>query len=146
MKPTACFAAGLLSAAMSLAACGPTDPPAAATPGIDLADPDTQAYDVRGVIATLPDPGNPASDLNIRHEEIPDFVGASGEVVGMKEMTMPFPLAPGVTLEGLAVGDPVAFTFAVNWESEGSRPWELTKIEKMDEAEAAATREASGER
>ncbi|MEM1445863.1 MAG: copper-binding protein [Planctomycetota bacterium] len=106
------------------------------TPAVDLSDPATKVYDVRGFIVALPDPANPASDLQINHEEIPDFVNVEGEVSGMKAMVMPFPLAPGVSLEGLAVGDPVALSFAVNWDAEGSRPWELTQITKLDPADA----------
>ncbi|MEM7577425.1 MAG: copper-binding protein [Planctomycetota bacterium] len=120
----------------ALAGCPVADVEVETLPAVDLTDPATRAYDVRGFIVTLPDPANPASDLQIDHEEIPDFVNAQGEVSGMKAMVMPFPLAPGVSLDGLSVDDPVAFTFAVNWDAQGSRPWELTAITKLDPADA----------
>lgn len=91
--------------------------------------PADQVYTVRGQIVALPDPAKPASQLQIHHEEIPNFVGAQGTVVGMKEMTMPFPLAPGVSLEGLAVGDKVEFTFDV-W-LKPRMTYHLSKISKL---------------
>lgn len=85
-----------------------------------------QSYEVRGVVAQLPAGGG--SELMIEHEAIPDFVGASGDTVGMNAMTMGFPTAKGVSLEGLAAGDSVRFTFEVRWG--GSPPLKLTRIEK----------------
>jgi Cu/Ag efflux protein CusF len=90
---------------------------------------DIKAYTVRGRIIALPDASG-KQPLDIHHEEIPDFVGKSGKVVGMKEMIMPFAnLAPGVTLDGFAAGDAVEFVFEVRWNA---APRTLvTKIAKL---------------
>ncbi|MEM8495059.1 MAG: copper-binding protein, partial [Planctomycetota bacterium] len=120
----------------SLTGCPRVEVEVVPLPGIDLADPATKTYDVRGFVDALPDPSQSASEFRIDHEEIPDFVNVEGEVSGMKAMVMPFPLAPGVSIDKLSVGDPVAFTFAVNWEAEASYPWELTAITKLEPSEA----------
>lgn len=142
MNPKSLIVPGALAWSLLLAGCSqqgadPADPAesaAPATPAIDLADPATTTYTVLGTVAALPDPAKPASEFQIAHEEIPDFVGSGGDVVGMKAMTMPFPLAPGVSLDGLAIGDAVTFTFAVNWNVETGHPWMLTAIEKTGDA------------
>lgn len=92
---------------------------------------------IRGEIATLPNPEVPGSELQIHHEQIPEFKTSEGVVnitadgiAGMRSMTMPFPLAQGVSLDGFAVGDKVEFEFVVNWG--GNRPaWEVTKLTKL---------------
>lgn len=76
-----------------------------------------QTYTVRGEIRQLPSPENPASGLQIRHENIPDFVNRAGEVVGMKPMIMPFTPAEDLDLSALSVGDKVSFTFDVDWDA-----------------------------
>lgn len=87
-------------------------PTAASDPANDI-----KAYTVRGRIVALPDKSG-KQPLDIHHEEIADFVGKSGQVVGMKEMIMPFAnLAPGVSLDGFAAGDAVEFVFEVRWNS-----------------------------
>lgn len=94
-----------------------------------------QIYTTRGVIRALKDPSNPASELSIQHERIPEFVNGAGEVSGMASMTMPFPtLAPGVSLDGIALGDKVRFTFGVTWNQGVSArypTWTITAIEKL---------------
>jgi len=100
-----------------------------------------QVYEgILGVIASLPETGNPASNLSIHHEHIPSFVSPkTGEVnvnadgsLGMKPMTMPFPPADGLDLSGLAVGDKIRFSLSV-W-TEPSLSFAVTKIEKLDPA------------
>lgn len=91
----------------------------------------TGVYLVRGLIIGLPDPKKPGSDLQLRHERIPDFKDASGATIGMNAMIMPFPIAKGVTLEGFKEGDKVEFTFAA-WMQPGQRGWELRSISKLD--------------
>jgi Cu/Ag efflux protein CusF len=65
----------------------------------------------------------------VYHEPIDNFVGADGKVVGMGTMTMPFPLAKGVSLEGLSVGDIVEVTFEVRWKSHPRT--QTTKVVKL---------------
>lgn len=98
--------------------------------GVQPGDPETpavQSYEVRGEVTRLPSAAEPA--LYVRHEAVPGFVDMDGEVVGMDSMTMPFPLAEGVALEGIAPGDRVRFTLEVEWE--GDPPYRITRIEEL---------------
>ena len=85
-------------------------------------------YTVRGEIVRLPPPGATPRELSIRHEAIPDFKSASGSVLGMKPMVMPFEVAPSVPLEGLAAGDKIRFRFVMDWANNAS---EIEAIEKL---------------
>lgn len=98
-------------------ACGPTEPP----------PPDV--YEARGVVRQLPAARSPGSALQIRHETIPHFKDADGEVVGMESMTMPFAVADDALLDGIRVGDKVAATFEVRWQ--GKDPLRITALEKL---------------
>lgn len=101
-------------------------------------EPDQIYSDVRGRVTALPGDGPVGMPLSIRHEAIPEFVGADGRVnvnsdgsVGMKAMEMPFPeMAPGVSLDGLSQGDPISFEFAVAWDGRSPRYW-ITSIEEL---------------
>lgn len=92
---------------------------------VEVVSPATAAeasYTTRGRIEGLPEaqfrPGG-VIYLQLHHEVIPEFVGPTGEVEGMKEMIMDFPtIAPGVSWEGMKVGDPVELTFEVRWKSD----------------------------
>jgi Cu/Ag efflux protein CusF len=88
-------------------------------------------YTVRGEITQLPDPDREGSELMVRHEPMPEFKNAKGEVVGMGAMTMPFPLAEGVSVDGLSVGDKVSLTFEVQFEP--STSFQTTQITKLPE-------------
>lgn len=102
------IAAATMAVASIVGCGGPAKPPA---PETEIA-----AYTVRGRIVQLPDPGNPAAELIIRHEPIPSFM-SGGEVVGMGAMTMPFPsIKPDVSLDGFAVGDAISLTFEVEYD------------------------------
>lgn len=114
-----------------LAACGAPDGQPADSGGAGGAG-GARTYQVRGLIQSLPDPASGAGELRIRHEAIPDLVGASGEVEGMAAMTMPFPVAAEVDLGGLAAGDPVLFELRVEWDA--ARPVAVTAIEKLPAA------------
>lgn len=101
------------------------------------AAPANPTYSTRGEVVTLP--GIEGDALKLHHERIPTFANKDGKVgkdsqgkPGMKPMTMPFGKAPGVSYEGLKVGDKVGVTFEVNWSAE--RPDQrivITKIEKL---------------
>lgn len=72
-----------------------------------------KTYVVRGEVERLPDPDRAGTDFVVHHEAIDEFVGHTGEVVGMSSMTMPFTLADGLELpEGLKPGDKVTLHIA----------------------------------
>lgn len=85
-----------------------------------------QVYEVDGVVARLP--GGPGTELMITHEEIPGFVNAEGDTVGMAAMTMGFPVAEELSLEGFAPGDSVAIRFEVRWGQ--PKPLRLTRMDR----------------
>jgi hypothetical protein len=94
--------------------------------------PADKVYTVRGRITMLPVPGKPTTDLAIHHEAINDFENASGPR-GMASMDMTFPPAPGVSLDGLAVGDIVEFDLSV-WYKPGTKSVEgyrVTRIKRL---------------
>ena len=88
--------------------------------------PSIRSYTVRGMIT-----GIKPTQLEVRHEAIPTFVDKEGVVVGMKAMTMPFPLGQGVSAEGFAVDDAVMMTFDVDYARQGM-PHQITKLEHTD--------------
>ncbi|MBU6413958.1 MAG: copper-binding protein [Planctomycetes bacterium] len=124
----------LFAMACGLTAYGPmtgceSKPPTPANTG--FASPDR--YTTRGVIVELPDAkrvGNP--DLMIQHERIADFKDSSGKVVGMNSMIMDFPLAPGLSIAGLAKGDKVEVVMEVDWSQ--LPPHRAASIKKIDAA------------
>jgi hypothetical protein len=120
-------AASLLAIASTLG-CGAEGGRAAARD--EPATPPDGTYTVRAVVVAVPEPEREDDrQLRVRHEAIPDFVGFDGEVVGMASMTMPFPAAAGVDLEGVAVGDLVEMTFEVRWE--GSPPLRIIELRDL---------------
>jgi Cu/Ag efflux protein CusF len=114
------FAVLLAFALVTFAACGSGTPPP---------PPGNADYEVRGEIAKLPDATPP--QIWIRHEAIPDFRNEAGEVVGMESMTMPFSLAPGLSLEGLAPGDRIGFRLEMRWGDRAAAS--VARIEKLPE-------------
>lgn len=86
-------------------------------------------YPTRGRIMMLPDPRNPAAELQIHHEPIDTFVNANG-TVGMNSMIMPFPIGADESLGGLSIGDAVEFDFAA-WTTPGNRHYEARRIRKL---------------
>lgn len=119
--------AGLGGAGLS--ACGESKPGGGAARAPDRGPPQAQ-YTVRGKIAQVPVPGRPQTEFQVHHEAIDNFADAEGKVVGMGAMVMGFPLGPGVTLDGLAVGDMVELTFPVWWK-DGAPDYFVTAIRKL---------------
>lgn len=128
-------------AMLSLSACDKGADRASSSAGDYTAPPKVVRDDlyegVLGVIASLPVEGNPASELRIHHEHIPTFKTKDGQVnmtadgvAGMKSMVMPFPVAEGLDISPLKIGDKVRFDFAVHWG--GDRVWEITAFEIID--------------
>ncbi len=88
-----------------------------------------ERYRVRGVVRQLPPADRPGGEIHVRHEAIPEFKDADGEVVGMEPMTMPFPLADPELLAGLEVGDKIEMEFEVRWH--GDYPLRVTAIAEL---------------
>ncbi len=85
-----------------------------------------RTYEARGEVAAVP--RGPTGEVFIRHEAIPDFVDASGRVVGMDSMVMSFRVEPPLSAEGLAPGDKVAFRFSVSWNPTSMKLDALQKL------------------
>lgn len=123
-----------------LTSCG-SKRPAAPVPAISADSPDAQhkaieirpgiwRYTTRGEITRLPGKTGLAQDMAIHHEALADFHSRDGSNTGMPTMEMDFPsIAPGVPLEGLAVGDTVVFDFDVDWKSRDI--WTVTRLAKL---------------
>lgn len=123
--------AAVLAAVVLLMGCGQSGLQQAAPAG------PSQSYTLRGRVVGVPSAARPFDDLEIHHEAIPDYANRDGEVYvsskgvrGMSSMVMGFPVAQGVSLEGIAPGDPVEFTFVVTW-GEDYPSYEVTKIAKL---------------
>ena len=97
----------------------------------ETSEPDRPAktYEARGVVHRLPAAGTPAAELFIHHEAIPSFESIDGEITGMDAMAMGFPVPEPGLLEGLQVGDKVAFSLQVDWD--GSPPLLITALQKL---------------
>lgn len=120
---TALVAALALATAACDESCSVPKSPAAVRPAPDA------TYTVRGRVEALPIPGKPQTEFIVHHEPIPDFKGFDG-TTGMPEMSMPFPLAAGLSIDGLSVGDPIEFTLAM-WTTPGQRGYEITRFIKL---------------
>jgi hypothetical protein len=102
-------ALALIAAVSGLvAACGPHGAPACGGRG----------YQLRGQVVAMAAGGGGPRLLTLRHEPVDDFVDRQGQVTGMDAMTMPFPVARGVSLAAIAAGDTVAATLCVDWQAE----------------------------
>lgn len=97
-----------------------------------------QSYPVRAEVIQLPD--GPNGDLLIRHEAIDGFVDRDGKAVGMDPMSMPFPVAEGLSLADLKPGDIVRCTVEVDWKQRS--PAKISAIEKLPAGTQLTFREA----
>jgi Cu/Ag efflux protein CusF len=91
-------------------------------------------YDVRGQVVDVPREGR--GDLTVHHETIAEFRDRDGKPSEMESMTMPFAVAPGVSLAGIAPGDKVEMTFEVRWE--GIVPLRVVALRELPESTALA--------
>lgn len=91
------------------------------SPKSEAPDENLVEYSVRGRIVQLPAPDRPASQLIVHHEPLPSYM-SGGEVVGMGEMHMPFPIKDGVSLDEFEVGDAITLTFEVRYDPETQIP------------------------
>jgi len=102
-----------------LAACSASGPPDGE--GV-------RVYTVRGEVVQSPAPVPSGAQVLVRHEAIDDFVDASGRVVGMDAMVMPFDVAPPIGAKDLAVGDKVEIRFSMDWKGPRLR---VDRVERL---------------
>ena len=102
-----------------LMACSAPPPPAPAG---------ARVYVVRGEVVQAPSPVVAGIQVLVRHEAIDDFVGASGKVVGMDAMVMPFEVSPSAAPKDLAAGDKVEVRFSMDWKEPRLR---VERIERL---------------
>jgi len=72
-------------------------------------------YSTRGQVVELLH--TEIDELLVHHEAVTDFRDRNGKPSHMDSMSMPFVVAPEVSLAGIAPGDKVAMTFEVRWDS-----------------------------
>lgn len=122
-RPASAWLACLCLAAIALTSLGGCkgSPPARRAPDA--------TYTVRGKVVSVPIAGNSRSQFTVHHEAIDNFRSMSGKVTGMNSMTMEFPPAPGVSLEGIKPDDIVELTFSVWWRE--SDAWQAVKVVKL---------------
>ena len=102
-----------------LAACSAPPPPAPAG---------APAYVVRGEVVQPPTAVTAGIEVLVRHEAIDDFVDATGKVVGMDAMVMPFEVLPGRAPKDLAAGEKVEVRFSMDWKEPRLR---VERIERL---------------
>jgi Cu/Ag efflux protein CusF len=86
-------------------------------------------YVVRAQVVELPNPGN-GNLLHLHHEPIDNFVTRDGQTEGMDSMTMPFLVAPNVSLRDIHPGDKIEVILHVDWKAE--RSVQITGLRKLD--------------
>ena len=106
---------------LSLAGCGERGDDAAAPGNASVtkgqaAEFEGARHQSRGMIKKMLDQ---KGKVSIAHEEMPGFTNKKGEVVGMKAMTMPFPVGESIDMADYEVGDKVAFVMVLNWDEPG---------------------------
>ncbi len=75
------------------------------------------SYTVRGIVVSLP---TSTLDLQVKHEPIPEFDAGPGKPPGMNAMTMGFPLADDIDIDGMAPGQKVRLAFEVTHRPDGA--------------------------
>lgn len=118
--------APILIGCLALPACRGKKPPAPTATKVE--------YTVRGVVMRLPDPADPLGEMQVHHEAIPSFRESMPDgKLGMKAMTMPFPIAPGLKLDGVEAGDKVVLTFEVEYAIDTGmvRGWRAVRIAEL---------------
>ena len=90
---------------------------------------DVQIYVIRGEVISVPQTGKPATQFIVKHEPIDNFRDASGQIVGMSTMSMPFTPGKGVSLEGIRPGDKVQMRWIIQWKPEAKEY--LESVQKL---------------
>jgi len=79
---------------------------------------DARMYVIRGEVISVPQDGKPGTQFIVKHEPIDNYRDASGRVVGMSTMGMPFTPGEGVSLEGMRPGDKIEMKWVIQWKPE----------------------------
>ena len=79
---------------------------------------DARMYVIRGEVISVPQAGKPGTQFIVKHEPIDNFRDASGQIVGMNTMGMPFTPGKGVSLEGIRPGDKIEMRWVIQWKPE----------------------------
>jgi len=124
-RPVSALIAALLLALLPGCGDGSPDSEQSVAPSSNAQADTLVEYTVRGRISQLPGgPEHPAREFMVQHEEIPEFrysMAPGDERIGMRAMTMAFPVGEGVSLEGLGVGDPIEMMFEAAYDGESGR-------------------------
>ena len=79
---------------------------------------DARMYVIRGEVISVPQAGKPGTQFIVKHEPIDNYRDASGRIVGMDTMGMPFTPGKGVSLEGISPGDKIEMRWIIQWKPE----------------------------
>ena len=77
---------------------------------------DIQMYVIRGEVISIPQADKPGTQFIVKHEPIDNFRDASGQIVGMNTMGMPFTPGKDVSLEGIRPGDKIEMRWFLQWK------------------------------
>ncbi len=89
-------------------------------------------YATRGQVIEVPKDAK--GELSVHHEAVPDFRDREGKPSHMDSMSMPFAVAPEVSLAGVAPGDKVEIAFEVRWNSQPTLL--VVKLDELPESTA----------
>ena len=79
---------------------------------------DAQIYLIRGEVISVPQADKPGTEFIVKHEPVDNFRNASGQIVGMSTMGMPFTPGKDVLLAGIKPGDKVEMRWLMQWKPE----------------------------
>jgi Cu/Ag efflux protein CusF len=99
----------------------------AACRGGEALSPAAATYTVRGQVLEVP--REAGGELTVHHEAVPGFHDRQGRPSPMDSMSMPFAVAPEVSLSGVAPGDRVQMTFEVRWQ--GGPPLRVVALHEL---------------
>ena len=88
---------------------------------------DARRYVIRGEVISVPQAGRPGTQFIVKHEPIDNFRDASGQIVGMSTMGMPFTPGKDVSLEGIRPGDKIEIQWVIQWKPEAKEYVESVK-------------------
>ena len=99
-----------LLAGVSIAGCSkPAAKPVPAAPPAAASAERTDVYTTRGEVLAL----NPDGSAKVRHEAMPTFKDADGNVLGMKPMAMVFRPSPGASFSDYKPGDKIEMKISI---------------------------------